>query len=204
VEAVRVRERAARWDALPALDVFGSIGGSGLAGRGRTVVFGGDTLTTTLDTGFGQSWAQVRDRDFPTWNAGIRVSLPIGLREGRGERDRLRGEVARARALHEAARRGLEEEVRAAHRELVNAERRRAAARSGVDASLEQVRIGLLEYNAGRTTAFELVRLGADLATAQQRLSQALVRTAKAAAELRRLTAGGYPPAAGAGGAPAP
>ena len=32
-----------------------------------------------------------------------------------------------------------------------------------------------------------------DLAAAQQRYSQALVRTAKAAAELRRLTSGAYP-----------
>jgi outer membrane protein TolC len=62
-----------------------------------------------------------------------------------------------------------------------------------VDASQEQVRIGLIEYRNGRTTAFELVRLGADLAAAQQRYSEALVRTAKAAAELRHLTSGAYP-----------
>jgi outer membrane protein TolC len=66
-----------------------------------------------------------------------------------------------------------------------------------VDASLEQVRIGLIEYRNGRTTAFELVRLGADLAAAQQRYSQALVRGAKAAARLRHLTYGAYPSADG-------
>ena len=45
----------------------------------------------------------------------------------------------------------------------------------------------------GRTSAFELVRLGADLATAQQRYSDALVRTARALAALRQLTGGAYP-----------
>ena len=45
----------------------------------------------------------------------------------------------------------------------------------------------------GQTTAFELVRLGTDLATAQQRFSQALVRTAKAASVLRFLTSAGHP-----------
>ncbi|HET7497986.1 MAG TPA: hypothetical protein VFM00_06775, partial [Candidatus Eisenbacteria bacterium] len=69
------------------------------------------------------------------------------------------------------------------------------AARRGVAASIEQVRIGVLEYNYGRTTAFELSRLSADLAAAQQRYSQALVRTARAAAQLRYLTSGGAPPA---------
>jgi outer membrane protein TolC len=54
------------------------------------------------------------------------------------------------------------------------------------------VRIGVLQYNSGRTTAFELVRLGADLASAQQRYSQALVRTAKAESALRFLTSSGY------------
>jgi outer membrane protein TolC len=51
----------------------------------------------------------------------------------------------------------------------------------------------MLEYKNGRATAFEVVRLAADLATAQQRYSEALVRTARAAAELRRLTANWYP-----------
>jgi outer membrane protein TolC len=82
----------------------------------------------------------------------------------------------------------LEENVRASYRELLHAKKRLEAARNGVEASAEQVRIGMLEYQVGRTTAFELVRLSADLATAQQRYSQALVRAAKAAAELKKLT----------------
>ena len=62
-----------------------------------------------------------------------------------------------------------------------------------MEAAQEQVRIGVIEFRNGRTTAFELVRLGADFAAAQQRYSQALVRSAKAAASLRLLTAGKYP-----------
>jgi outer membrane protein TolC len=205
VESVRARARGARWNAYPTLDVFGSLGGNGLSGRPRDVVFGGDTLRTTIDGGFGQTWAQVRDRDFPTWSAGLRLEIPIGFREGRGERDRLEAEVIRAEQAHLARVRALEELVRGSHRELENASRRLEVAEDGVEASLEQVRIGVLEYDAGRSTAFELVRLGADLAEAQQRYSQALVRTAKAAAELRRLTSDGYPAAAddaGQGGGP--
>lgn len=194
VESLRARARGARWDALPSLDLFGSLGGNGLSGRGREVIFGADTLRTNINGGFGQTWAQLRDREFPTWSAGLSVTVPIGFRSGRGERDRLRAEVARAEQQLIAFQRGLEEEVRAAHRELAHASQRLPVATDGVDASFEQVRIGLLEYNAGRVTAFELVRLGADLAAAQQRYSQALVRTAKAAAELRRLTSGEYPP----------
>ncbi len=192
--SLRAQARGARWDALPQLDVFGSLGGNGLSGTGREVIFGGDTLRTNINGGFDQTWAQVRDRDFPTWSAGMTLTFPIGLRAGRGERDRLRAEVERASQQVEAVRRSLEERVRASHRELVHAAQRLPLALDGVDASFEQVRIGVLEYNAGRVSAFELVRLGADVATAQQRYSQALVRTAKAAAELKRLTSGEYTP----------
>ena len=78
--------------------------------------------------------------------------------------------------------------MRATHREVSHGRARRQAAREGVEAAQEQVRIGLLEFHNGRTTAFELVRLGEDFAVAQRRYSEALVRTAKAAATLRQLT----------------
>jgi outer membrane protein TolC len=115
--------------------------------------------------------------------------MPLLLRDGRGERDRLRAETRRADEVTAAAERAIEERVRAAHRALVHAGQRLAAAREGVDASQEQVRIGLVEYRNGRSTAFEIVRLGADLASAQQRYSRALVRAAQATAEIRYLTA---------------
>jgi hypothetical protein len=56
-----------------------------------------------------------------------------------------------------------------------------------VDAAAEQVRVGIIQYRSGMTTAFELTRLAEDYALAEQQLSQALVRTAKSAAALRQL-----------------
>jgi len=192
--AARAREQSAKWNMLPSLDVVGSVGGLGLSGTGRDVVFGSDTLHTNVNGDFSDTWTQVTKRDYPTWSAGLSLSIPIGFRAGSGEHDRLRGEADRAEQRLIAVRRSLDERVRSGHRDLLNAKRRLDAAQSGVDASLTRARIGLLEYRNGRTTAFEVVQLGADLASAQQRYSQALVRTAKAAAELRRLTAEGMPP----------
>jgi outer membrane protein TolC len=199
VEALRALEKKASWDALPTLDLYGMLGGYGLAGKGRDVIFQfdpesePDTLRTNLDTGPGESISQVVNRDFPTWEVGVVFRYPLGNRTGRGEKDRLRAEVREAEQDLIATRRALEEKVRAQYRELSRGRRRLEVASEGVEASTEQVRIGTIEYEHGRTTAFELVRLGADLALAQQRYSAALVRSARAAAELRRLTAGGYP-----------
>ena len=189
LRAAHAVARGAAWNAYPTLDLVGSVGGNGLSGAGRDVVFGSDTLRTGIDGGFGDTWDQVLNRDFPTWSVGLVLSVPIGFREGRGERDRLRAEALRARHDLLAMQRQLEEDVRAAHRELLHGSRRLGVAREGLEAALEQVRIGLIEYENGRTTAFEVVRLGADLTAAQQRLSEALVRTARAAARLRYLTA---------------
>ena len=193
VNQLRALAKGAAWDALPTLDFLGSVGGNGLSGHPHEVIFGADTLTTDISGDFGDTWNQVWGRDFPTWSVGLELTFPLGRREGRGERDRLRAEVVRAEQLEKASEHTLEEDVRAAHRQLVNAQTRLGAAQEGVTAALEQVRIGSIQFQSGRTTAFELVRLGGDVATSQQRYSEALVTSAKAAALLKYLTSGFYP-----------
>lgn len=188
VQAARARETGGKWDAWPTLDLVGSIGGNGLAGRAQEIVFGGDTVISTFSGGNGDSWSQAINRDYPTWLIGVRFEMPIGLRPGRGNRDRLEAERVFQEQVLIDERRGLEEDIRAYHRELLNAEQRLVSAREGVDASMEQVRIGVLEYTNGRISAVDLVLLAEDLARAQQSLTRALVKSAKAQSGLRRLT----------------
>jgi len=132
------------------------------------------------------------------------LSIPIGFRAGLGDYDRIRAEADRQAEALERSRRIVADNVRIGYRALLNARRRLDAAKMGVDASRDQVRIGILQYNNGRTTAFELVRLGTDLATANQRFSRVLVLTAKAAAALRFLTSGAYPGPISSGGSTTP
>jgi outer membrane protein len=192
--AARARERGAWWNMLPTLDVRGSLGGTGLAGTPR------DPTQFDINGGYGETFSQVRNRDFPTWSAGVSVSVPIGFRAGAGDHQRLKAEADLAEQRAIATRRSLEERIRVAYRELDHASKRLEAAQNGVNASLEQTRIALIEFRNGRTTAFELTRVAADLATTQQRYSQALVRTAKAYADLRRLTSEGLPSGQDKGG----
>ena len=194
-DAIRTLASAAKWEALPSVDVMGSLGGNGLSGTGQDVIFGGDTLRATAMGDLGDAVSQAVSRDFPAWSIGVEVSIPIGLRSGLGERDRLAAEVIRFEQIYIDQARKLEEQIRTSYRQLYNGKRRLEIAREGVDAAQEQVRIGVIEFYNGRSTAFELVRLGEDFAIAQQRYSQALVRTATAAATLRQLTSGGYPSA---------
>lgn len=188
LEAQRAVAAATKRNAYPQLDVIGSLGGNGLAGTAVPVTdFEGNPITLDIEDGWGSAVSQSLTGDFPLWSVGVTLDFPLGAREGRGERDRLNAEVERVRQRLIEVERRLREEVRARHREVRHGLRRLELAREGVSAALEQVRIGGVEYENGRTTAFELVRLAADFATAQERYSDALVRTAKAVAELRRL-----------------
>ena len=193
VEAARSLAKAAGWEALPSVNLVGSLGGSGLSGTAQDVIFGNDTLRTTRGGSFSDALTQAGKREFPSWSIGVEVSIPIGFRSGLGEKDRLEAQAVNAQQRYIEKSRMLEDQVRGAYRELSHGKQRLEAGRNGVDAAQEQVRIGLIEFHNGRSTAFELVRLGADFAVAQQRYSAALVRTAKAAATLRQLTSGGYP-----------
>jgi len=192
-EALKALAKGADRNRLPTVDLVGAVGGNGLSGTGQDVIFGADTLRSTASGGYGDALSQALMRDFPTWEVGVQVRIPIGNRADTGEFERLRAEVGRADQLYAEAVRNLETQVRAECRALENGNARLEVASAGVTAAVEQVRIGLIEYRNGRTTAFELARLSADFATAQQQYSQALVRTARAAANLQYLTAGQYP-----------
>lgn len=188
LEAAQGLAEAARWEARPRADLVGALGGGGLSGTAREVVFGSDTLRTGRGGDFGEALTQTAKGEFPSWSVGVELSIPIGFRSALGETERLEAEVLSARQVHIERSHLIEEQVRATWRELAHGKSRLEAAREGVEAAQEQIRIGMVEFHNGRSTAFELVHLGADLAVAQRRYSEALVRTAKAAATLKQLT----------------
>ena len=185
---------AASWQALPQVDLVGSISSNGLGGTAQEVSFPGfDPLHTATSGSFGNVLSQIFQRKFPGWSVGVELSLPIGLRKGLGEKDRLEAGSLNAKQTYVELSRMLEKQVRTSYRELEHGNERLKASRDGVDAAQEQVRIGMIEFQNGKLTAFELVRLAEDFAVAQQRYSDALVKTVKAAADLRQLTSGYYP-----------
>ncbi|HYM81617.1 MAG TPA: TolC family protein [Candidatus Limnocylindria bacterium] len=191
--AEEVRASEARWrraarNAWPSIDAFGGYGGSGLAGTGRRIVFGSDTTGADFDTDFGEAWDQVFGDDHPDWSFGVRVDVPIGWRSDRGERERRLGEMERERETLRARQLALATAVRDVHREVDQSHRQLQVMNELRAAAEEQARIARLEFQAGRTTTYEVVNLEADLARAEFRVSEVLVRVARARTELRRLT----------------
>ncbi|MEJ2614527.1 MAG: TolC family protein [Ignavibacteriaceae bacterium] len=185
---------AASWQALPQVDLVGSISSNGLGGTAQDVSFPGfDPIHTTTSGSFGNVLSQVFQRKYPGWSIGVELTLPIGLRSGFGEKDRLEAGTLNAKQNYIELSRTLEKQIRTSYRELEHGNERLKVSREGVDAAQEQVRIGMIEFKNGKLTAFELVRLAEDFAVAQQRYSDALVKTVKAASDLKQLTSGYYP-----------
>ncbi|HUI10347.1 MAG TPA: TolC family protein [Bacteroidota bacterium] len=189
VDAAGALADAASWEALPSIDLIGSFGGTSTLGSAQLVTIPGLISYTLPGGSFGDALNQVLKRDYPSWSLGVAVNIPVGFRSGLGEKDRLDANVLSAQQHSVELSRAVEQQVRAAYRELSHGTARLTAAREGVSAAQEQVRIGLIEYRAGRQTAFQLVRLAEDLADAERQYSDALVRTAKASSTLRQLTA---------------
>lgn len=182
------RYRRANRNAWPSIDAFGGYGGTGLSGTGQTIDFGGTQVGSDFDTGYGPAWDDVWSGENPDWNFGLRLTMPIGWRADRGERERQRALLERSQETLRAQELDLESSVRRAHREAVISQEALTAIRELVVASREQARVGRLEYQTGRTTAYDLVGIEADLAAAEVRESQVLVRVARALVELDRLT----------------
>ncbi len=192
VEIMKTLTAAASWEALPTVDFIASISSNALGGNSQNVFFGTDTLRSSNTGTYGDVLSEIFQRKYPGWSVGLEITLPIGLRTGLGEEDRLEAGLYGAKENYTGLARSLEQQVRSAYRELIHGSERIKAAREGVDAAQEQVRIGMIEFKNGRLSAFELVRLSQDFAVAQQRYSDALVKTVKAASELKRLTSGSY------------
>ncbi len=185
---------AANWQALPQVDLVGSLSSNGLGGTAQEVSFPGfESIHTATSGSFGDVLSQLFKRKYPGWSIGVELSLPIGLRSGLGEKDRLEAGSLNAKQSYIELSRNLEKQIRTSYRELEHGNERLSASRDGVEAAQEQVRIGMIEFENGKLTAFELVRLSEDFAVAQQRYSDALVKTVKAAADLKQLTSGYYP-----------
>lgn len=192
-DAAEAMVSAASWEALPKLDLVGSLSSTGLGGEAQDVIFNSDTLVTTSGGSFGRVLGDVFKRKYPGWSVGIELSMPIGLRSGFGEKQRLEAQAVIVQQQYVELSRNIEEQVRKAYRELSHGKARLQAAEEGVKAAEEQVRIGMIEFENGRITAFELVRLSEDLAVTQRSYSNALIRTINAVAMLRQLTSGKYP-----------
>ena len=142
---------AARNARRPDLSAVGSVGVGGLDAKWTTAQ---SELARTID-------------DQYRWTVGLVFSVPLGNRAADGAHDKARLAVAEAKLALRSIELEITEQVRAAIRNLDASTKRIEATRRATELAREQLAAGEKRLTAGGATAFEIVRLQTDLATAR-------------------------------------
>ena len=159
VDSTERQLQLARNTALPRVDASARYGFNGLAGRTPT----GDLLVG-------------RAGDFPDWQLGIDVSMPLGLREVRADLRRQELLLARDRAnLHEGLRRASHD-LASSYRNLAQYYQEYLAARDARIAARVNYEAQQLEYQTGRTIYLNLLQAITSWGNAVSAEASALLR----------------------------
>jgi HAE1 family hydrophobic/amphiphilic exporter-1 len=149
---------------------------------------GGGTVTPNLVGGYTKSISNLIGQDYPSYRAGVRISLPLrnrtaeanlgsSLAEGR----RIGNQRAQAEQLIEADVRNSSQALRSAEARLASAAATRASAEQQYESEQRQ-------FRAGTTTLFLVLQRQTELLAARGRELQAQTDLNKAIAEFQRAT----------------
>jgi outer membrane protein TolC len=174
---------------LPAIDLSANYGAAGLGGtqfirQGSGL---GSTVIGTVPGGFADALRTLTGRDFPTWNAQINVSYPIGTSSS--EASYARGRVQRNQAA--AQLRSLElqiaTEVTNAALQVTSGLTKYQAATSARELAETRLQAEQSRFEVGLSTNFFVVQAQRDLATAQNSELRALLDYRKALVDFERV-----------------
>jgi outer membrane protein len=183
---------------LPAVDLNANYGAAGLGGtrfiRGTGL---GSPIIDTIPGGFGDALGTLRGLEYPTWNAQINISYPIGT--SAGDASYARGRVQRNQSA--AQLRSLElqiaTEVTNAALQVTSGLTKYEAATSARELAETRLQAEQSRFEVGLSTNFFVVQAQRDLATAQNSELRALLDYRRALVDFERVQ---YSPATRGGG----
>ena len=161
---------------------------AGLPPLNATIVTAGSTVPPNLVGGLTQSLLNLAQRDYPTYNVAVRVSLPLrnrtaeaNLGSSLAQGDRLMNQRAQSEQMIEA-------EVRNATQSLRSAEARLAAAAAARSSSEQQYESEQRQFHAGTSTIFLVLQRQTELLAARGRELQAQTDLNKAISDFQHAT----------------
>lgn len=148
----------------------------------------GSTVPANLVGGLNQSLTNLLQRDYPTYNVGVRVSLPLRNRTAEANLGSSLAQGNRIMNQREQTEQLIEAEVRNATQALRSAEARLAAAASSRKSSELQFESEQRQFHAGTSTTFLVLQRQTELLAARGRELQAQTDLNKAIADFQRAT----------------
>lgn len=193
VKRVKIAEREKNFrrnQRLPTLAVEGSLSLSGLAGRenAERLAFGDETIPVpdSLLGGAGDSLSRLRNGDFVSWGASVRMSVPIGNRRASGLYREAAAELNIAIVEYRKIREDIALEVKEASDALWSAYKRVEAADAALTVAGEVLEAEKEKYAAGLSTTREVLEAQTELARARSESVRSAADHKNALAALRR------------------
>lgn len=170
LEAAGIRVVQSESELLPRLDLVGTVGLSG------------------LKDDFFDSTSKVLSGDFPAWEVGLALEIPLGNLGARARHRRSLLERSRAAAQFESLENRVVVEIRAAVRGIETARREIEATRRAVAAAEAQFEAEQDRVRAEKSTNYQLLEVEEDLAAARSQAILALVTYRNALVDLEEAT----------------
>ena len=170
----KVTYQFARNQVLPQVDLNLGYNVNGTAG----------TLTNPIagitSTNFSDAAREVLRNDFPAWNVGLTIGVPIFNFAARAERTRARLDMELSQAVEAQSRQNIGVDVRTSARAIDTSAKNIAATRTAREAAEENVNAERKRYENGMSTNFQVLQIQQQLSDARGNELNALVGYNKA------------------------
>ena len=171
IEARNIMVKYTKNQTLPRVDLFGTIGTMGLAGRGNpnAASFGGGGSGSVTATHWDDVADSMASGDFYNYAIGVKIEFPIGNRFAKSQYSRAKIESARAATFLKDLENNVINEVRETLRQVETDIRKVEAARASLRLAKERLAAEEKKFEVGLTTTYVLLEYQRDLATAESR-----------------------------------
>jgi len=179
---------------LPRLDLLGSIGTNGLSGGNNPVTIFDDPNNpppppppSPWDGSRKDSFYDMRDRDYYTYQVGVRLQFPLENRLARSQHTRARIEAAQAETTLKSVENTIVNEVRDAIRVIVTSRELIDSGIATLRYNQEKLKAEEKKLDVPMSTAFAVLEFQSDLANAESTLALAYAEHRKALTNLQRV-----------------
>jgi HAE1 family hydrophobic/amphiphilic exporter-1 len=179
-EIRKVTYQYARNQVLPQVDLNLGYNVAGSAGTFSPPIAG------VSNTNFTEAARQVFRNDFPGWNIGLTIGVPVFNFGARAERTRARLDMELSQATEAQSRQNIGVDVRTAARAIDTAAKNIFAAKTAREAAEENVNAERKRYENGMSTNFQVLQIQQQLSDSRGAELNALVGYNKAIAAYHR------------------
>ena len=174
--SARINYDFTRNQLLPQADLNAQYGYAGLGGPFHVFDANGNPTGVVIPGDYSDALTQVGHRDFKNWTVGVNLSFPILNRSAKGAAGVARWGLQSSLATLEQVRQNVTVQVRNAGRAIETARESIAAAGKNRELQERNVDAAKKKYDNGLVTAFEVLSVQNDLATARSAELQALTQ----------------------------